>query len=120
MDEIKNETINVLISEFSNNLALFVASKKNINIYNYYDTNLLKTINIEYNKVLIQWNKDYIITAGCEKIIYIINIKNFQINKIMENFKIDSLQKYYDNEDKECLFLHNFNGEIKKYIINNN
>ena len=38
----------------------------------------------------------------------------------MENFKIDSLQKYYDNEDKECLFLHNFNGEIKKYIINNN
>ena len=118
-DEIKNETLNILISEFSNNLALFVASKNNINIYNYYDTNLLKTLNISYNKVLIQWNKDYFITAGCEKIIYIINIKNFQIKKIIENFKIDTLQKYYDNEDKECLFLHNFNGEIKKYIINN-
>ena len=121
-NKIKNENLNILISIFSNKLALFVATRENINIYNYYNTNLLKTINISNNRYLIgliKWNKDYIITAGCEKIIYIININNFEINKITENFKIDSLQKYYDNQDKECLFLHNFNGEIKKYIINN-
>ena len=122
-NKIKNENLNILISEYSNNLALYVASRDNINIYNYYNSNLLKTIKISNNRYLIgliQWNKDYIITAGCEKIIYIININNFEINKIIEDFQIDSLQKYYDNEDKECLFLHNFNGEIKKYIINNN
>ena len=118
-NQIKNEV---------NNVSILFASTNKIYIYDLYNKNLLKEIEVEsvnYLHCICLWNKDYVIVGGDKKDnkIHIIDLNQKKEIKTFDGYNIYTIAKFKD-ENSENLYCQELEKKgihlFKAISINNN
>ena len=117
----KNKCFKII--EINKKISIIFVADEYLNIFDFHNGNLIKNIYCGNKKenlcCLCIWNEQYCLTGGTGQYIYLIDIKNDKVKKLIKltNY-INSIEKINVPLFGEIILTHDNNGEIKIWKLN--